>query len=155
MILDGTDVSARIRAPEVGRCASQVSAHPPVRDALLEHQRATRRPPGLVADGRDMGTVVFPDACLKLYLTAAVETRARRRQRQLKEMGISARIDMLIEEIKERDLRDTRRGASPLQQAPDAVLIDTTACSIEAVEAKARASLPGTLTPTSEKGTLT
>ena len=155
VILNGTDVSTRIRELGVGHCASQISAHPTVRDTLLERQRATRLPPGLVADGRDMGTVVFPDASLKVYLTASAETRAQRRLRQLEEMGISAKIDTLIEEIKERDLRDTQRGASPLYQAPDAILIDATECSIEEVEAKARACLPGTLTPLTPKGTLT
>lgn len=153
VFLDGIEVTARIREPEVGRCASRVSAHPQVRDALLDHQRATRREPGLVADGRDMGTVVFPDACLKIHLTASLEVRARRRQQQLEEMGINARLNVLIDELNQRDLKDMRRGTSPLIQAPDACLIDTSESSIEEVHAKARACLPGRLT-SSDKGTL-
>ena len=152
VFLDGADVSARIRETEVGRCASQISAYPEVRDALLNHQRAARRMPGLVADGRDMGTVVFPDACLKIYLTASLEERARRRQLQLEEMGINARLNGLIDELSQRDRQDMQRGASPLVQAPDAHLIDTSEWSIEEVKAKARACLPELSTP-SDKGT--
>ena len=152
LLLDGVDVTARIREPEVGHVASRGSVHPEVRRALLGHQRAARRMPGLVADGRDMGSVIFPDACLKIHLTASLEVRARRRQRQLEEMGINARLNALIDELNQRDLQDMRRGASPLIQAPDAILIDTTECSIEEVHAKARACLPGTLTQ-SDKGT--
>ena len=149
--IDGIDVTARLREPEVGRVASRVSVHPGVRRALLEHQRASRRAPGLVADGRDMGSVIFPDACLKIYLTASLEVRARRRQRQLEEMGINARLGTLIGELRQRDLRDAQRGVSPLIQAPDAILIDTSESSIKEVQAKARACLPGSLTP-SDKG---
>ena len=152
ILLDGTDVTTRVRAPEVGRVASRVSVHPEVRRALLDHQRAARRMPGLVADGRDMGTVVFPDACLKFHLIASLEVRARRRQHQLEEMGINARLNTLIDELNQRDLQDMRRGESPLVQAPDAFLIDTSEQSIEEVHAKARACLPGILTP-SDKGT--
>lgn len=152
ILLDGTDVTTRARAPEVGRTASRVSVHPEVRRALLDHQRAARRMPGLVADGRDMGTVVFPDACLKFHLIASLEVRARRRQRQLEEMGINARLNALIDELNQRDLQDMRRGESPLVQAPDACLIDTSEQSIQEVHAKARACLPGILTP-SDKGT--
>ena len=152
ILLDGTDVTTRVRAPEVGRVASRVSVHPEVRRALLDHQRAARRMPGLVADGRDMGTVVFPDACLKFHLIASLEVRARRRQHQLEEMGINARLNTLIDELNQRDLQDMRRGESPLVQAPDACLIDTSEQSIEEVHAKARACLPGILTP-SDKGT--
>lgn len=151
-LLDGADVTARIREPEVGHAASRISTHPEVRRALLGHQRAARRRPGLVADGRDMGSVVFPDACLKVHLTASLEERARRRQRQLEEMGINARLNALIDELNQRDLQDMRRGESPLIQAPDALLIDTSESSIEEVHAKARACLPGRLTP-SDKGT--
>lgn len=147
LLLDGIDVTARIREPEVGRCSSRASAHPEVREALLDHQRAARREPGLVADGRDMGSVVFPDAGLKIHLTASLEVRARRRQQQLEEMGINARLNTLIEELSQRDLQDMRRGVSPLVQAPDACLIDTSESSIEEVHAKARACLPGRLTP--------
>ena len=152
ILLDGTDVTTRVRAPEVGRVASRVSVHPEVRRALLDHQRAARRMPGLAADGRDMGTVVFPDACLKFHLIASLEVRARRRQHQLEEMGINARLNTLIDELNQRDLQDMRRGESPLVQAPDAFLIDTSEQSIEEVHAKARACLPGILTP-SDKGT--
>ena len=152
LLLDGTDVTARIREPEVGHVSSRVSVHPEVRRALLDHQRAARRMPGLVADGRDMGSVIFPDACLKIHLIASLEERARRRQRQLEEMGINARLNTLIDELNQRDLQDMRRGASPLIQAPDAVLIDTSEYSIEEVHAKARACLPGILTQ-SDKGT--
>ena len=152
ILLDGADVTTHVRAPEVGRAASRVSVHPEVRRALLDHQRAARRTPGLVADGRDMGTVVFPDACLKFHLIASLEVRARRRQRQLEEMGINARLNTLIDELNQRDLQDMRRGESPLVQAPDACLIDTSEQSIEEVHAKARACLPGILTP-SDKGT--
>ncbi len=152
ILLDGLDVTTRIRETEAGRFASQVSAHPEVRRALLAQQRSARRRPGLVADGRDMGSVVFPDACLKLHLTASLEVRARRRQRQLEEMGINARLNTLIEELSQRDLQDMRRGESPLVQAPDACLIDTSEHSIEEVHATARASLPGILT-SSDKGT--
>ena len=152
VLLDEADVTTRIRAPEVGRVASRVSTHPEVRRALLGHQRATRRRPGLVAEGRDMGTVVFPDAKLKLHLTASLEVRAYRRQRQLEEMGINARLNTLIDELDQRDLQDMRRGESPLVQAADAYLIDTSERSIEEVHAKARACLPGILTPP-DKGT--
>ena len=152
VFLDGADVTARIREPEAGRNASRVSVYPEVRQALLEHQRAARRMPGLVADGRDMGTVVFPDASLKIYLTASLEVRARRRQQQLGKMGINAKLKRLIDELGQRDLQDMRRNASPLFQAPDACLIDTSERSISEVYAKARARLPDTLTQQS-KGT--
>ena len=151
--LGGVEVSARIRETAVGRAASQVSKHPPVRAALLDLQRAARRAPGLVADGRDMGSVVFPDAAVKLHLTASVEVRARRRQAQLKEMGISATLDTLIEELNQRDLQDTQRGVSPLIQAPDACLIDSSELSVAQVNAKARACLPGRFTRFNHKGT--
>ena len=152
IFLNGADVTARIREPEIGHVASRVSAHPEVRRALLDHQRAARRLPGLVADGRDIGTVIFPDACLKIHLTASLEVRARRRQQQLEEMGINARLSTLIDELNQRDLQDMRRGLSPLIQAPDAYLIDTSKQSIEEVHAKARACLPGILTQL-DKGT--
>ncbi len=146
LLLDGVDVTSRVREPEVGRAASRAASHPQVREALLERQRAARRPPGLVADGRDMGSAVFPDARPKFHLTAALEIRARRRRRQLEEMGINAKIGALIKELSQRDIQDARRGASPLVQAPDAILIDTGESTIQEVHAKARACLPGTLT---------
>ena len=112
--------------------ASAVAIHPAVRTALLTRQRAFRQAPGLVADGRDMGTVVFPDAALKVFLTASAEERARRRHKQLIEKGISATIEGLLRDIRERDVRDATRAAAPLKAAPDAVMLDTTNLSIAA-----------------------
>ena len=129
--LDGADVTDAIRAEAVSAAASRVAALQPVRDALLERQRAFREAPGLVADGRDMGTVVFPDARLKIFLNADAEERARRRHKQLIEKGMSASMDDLLREIRERDARDMQRAAAPLQKAPDAIELDTTGLSIE------------------------
>ena len=134
--LDAGDVTDAIRAEDVGAAASRVAALQPVRDALLERQRAFRQPPGLVADGRDMGTVVFPDAELKIFLTADAVERARRRYNQLIDKGMSASMDALLQDIRARDARDTQRAAAPLLKAPDAVELDTTALSIEASVAK-------------------
>ena len=145
--LAGTDVTTRLRDADVSQAASRISAHPEVRQALLQRQHAERQPPGLVAEGRDMGTVVFPDALLKAYLTAELEERARRRQRQLKELGINANLNRLIEELERRDRQDAQRGVSPLIQASDACLIDTTQVSIEEACAQIRARLPDPLTP--------
>src|SRR5690606_4731459 len=113
--------------------ASRVAAWPEVRAALLERQRAFARPPGLVADGRDMGTVVFPEADLKIFLTASAEERARRRYKQLKDKGLDVSLPALSREIAERDLRDSTRAVSPLKPAPDAQVIDSTGLSIEQV----------------------
>ena len=121
---------AAIRTEEVSRAASQCAVFPVVRDALLERQRRFRNPPGLVADGRDMATVVFPDARLKVYLTASVEERAARRYKQLIEKGIPASIDSLLRDLKERDARDSGRAEAPLAVAPDALVIDTTGMRI-------------------------
>jgi cytidylate kinase len=132
IVLEGIDVADAIRSEAAGSAASQVAVLPRVRAALLGRQRAFRRPPGLVADGRDMGTVVFPDAALKIFLTASAEERARRRYKQLNEKGISANIDLLWREIELRDQRDTDRAAAPLRPALDAVLLDTSALSIQA-----------------------
>ncbi|HVN36138.1 MAG TPA: (d)CMP kinase [Casimicrobiaceae bacterium] len=129
--LEGVDVGEAIRDEGVSAAASQVAVHPAVRAALLARQHAFRRPPGLVADGRDMGTVVFPDACLKVFVTASVEERARRRHKQLIEKGISSTIDSLLLDIRERDARDASRPLAPLVPAADAVVLDTTAMSIE------------------------
>ncbi len=129
--LDGAKVGDALRSEEAGAAASKVAALPLVRAALLERQRAFRRAPGLVADGRDMGSVVFPDAALKIFLTASAEARAERRYKQLKEKGMSANIAALLQDIRARDERDSQRSASPLQQAPDASLLDTTALNIE------------------------
>jgi len=130
--LEGRDVTDLIRGEAASRMASAVAVHPGVRAALLTRQRAFRQPPGLVADGRDMGTVVFPDAVLKVFLTASAEERARRRHKQLIEKGISITIDSLLRDIRERDARDATRAVAPLAAAPDAVLLDTTDLSIAA-----------------------
>jgi cytidylate kinase len=130
--LDGVDVTAAIRSPALSAAASQVAVFPEVRRALLARQRAFRRPPGLVADGRDMGTVVFPDALLKVYVTASAEERARRRYKQLIEKGNPVTIAGLLREIRERDARDSARAAAPLRTATDAIVLDTTGMSIDA-----------------------
>jgi cytidylate kinase len=130
--LDGVDVTAAIRTEAVSAAASRVAMLGPVRGALLSRQRAFRRPPGLVADGRDMGTVVFPDASLKVYITASAEERARRRYKQLIEKGNPVTIESLLRDIQERDQRDRSRAAAPLRAAADAVILDTTGLSIDA-----------------------
>jgi len=132
VLLDRRDVTEAIRGEAVSAAASRVAVHAGVRGALLERQRAFRRPPGLVADGRDMGTVVFPDALLKVFVTASPEERARRRHKQLIEKGISSTIDGLLRDIRERDARDAGRAAAPLRPAEDAVILDTTDMAIEA-----------------------
>ena len=129
--LDGADVSAEIRAEAIGNRASVIAAHPSVRAALVARQRAFRKSPGLVADGRDMGTVIFPDAVLKVFLTASVEARASRRHKQLIQKGFSASMDDLLRDLRERDARDANRAAAPLKPAADAKLLDTSALSIE------------------------
>jgi cytidylate kinase len=131
--LRGRDVTQAIRTERAGSDASQVAALPMVRRALLERQRRFARPPGLVADGRDMGSVVFPDAAVKIFLTASAEERARRRHKQLKEQGITANLAALSLEIAERDRRDATRAASPLVQSADAIAIDTSALAVDAV----------------------
>lgn len=134
--LDGEDVSRAIRTEEVSRLASQVAVHAPLRAALLELQRSFRRPPGLVADGRDMGTVVFPDALLKVYLTASVSARAERRHKQLMEKGFAASIDALLQDLRARDERDSMRAEAPLRPAQDALLLDSSGLGIgEVVDA--------------------
>ena len=153
--LAGRDAGRRLRAPEVGAAASRLAAYPGVRQALLARQRACRRPPGLVADGRDMGSVVFPDACLKVFLTAALEERARRRQRQLKEAGINATLGGLVEDLQRRDRRDTQRGTAPLLQSADAVVIDTTERSADDVQARLRQLLAARLRPPDSPSTPT
>jgi len=131
--LAGEDVGAAIRATEVGAMASRIASHGPLRAALLARQRALRRAPGLVADGRDMGTVVFPDAVLKIFLTAAVEVRAERRYKQLIEKGFSATLADLLHDLRERDARDAGRAAAPLVAAEDAVLVDSSERSLAQV----------------------
>lgn len=136
VLLEGKDISAQIRTEESGNIASKVAAIPEVRVALFERQQSFRQSPGLVADGRDMGTVIFPDADLKIFLTASPEVRARRRYKQLKEKGNDANLAHLLEEIAERDRRDSQRQVAPLKPAEDAVIIDTSDLSIEQVIAK-------------------
>lgn len=139
VMLDGQDVTDEIRTELMSQGASQVAPFPRVRARLLARQQAFARPPGLVAEGRDMGSVVFPDADLKIYLTASVEARAERRHKQLIDKGIPVNIQGLLLDLRERDARDASRAAAPLVQSPDAQLLDTTAISVEAaVEAVLR-----------------
>ena len=131
--LGGRDVTTEIRSEEAGQGASRVAAWPAVRQALLARQRAFAIPPGLVADGRDMGTVVFPGAELKIFLTATPQERALRRHKQLKDKGSDVSLPALSREIAERDLRDQTREVAPLKAAPDACVIDSTGLSVEQV----------------------
>ncbi len=131
--LDGEDLTEAIRAESVGRAASSVAAHAPVRDALLQSQRAFRRWPGLVADGRDMGTAAFVDAVLKVFVTASPEVRAQRRLKQLMEKGYSANLDDLLQDLRERDERDRNRAVAPLKAADDAYQLDTSSLSVDEV----------------------
>lgn len=133
VIVGATDVSRAIRDEAVSVAASQVAALPPLRTALLETQHGFRRPPGLVADGRDMGTVVFADAPLKIFLDASAEERARRRYKQLKDKDLGVSLRALLESIRERDERDRSRAVSPLKPASDAVVIDSSSLSIDEV----------------------
>ena len=130
ILLKGEDVADAIRAEVCSNGASKVAAYPQVRASLLDRQRAFRQMPGLVADGRDMGSVVFPDAALKIFLTADAETRAQRRYKQLMEKGIDANISTLLQDIRDRDARDINRSVAPLQQGADAILLDTTSLNI-------------------------
>ena len=133
--LDGMDVTQEVRTEAVSADASRVAAVPGVRTALLERQHGFRRPPGLVADGRDMGSVVFPDAPLKVFLTADVGARAERRYKQLMEKGMYAKMQDVVEELRRRDTRDSSRGVAPLKHYPDAIFLDTTGLSVaQAVE---------------------
>ncbi|MBJ2255603.1 (d)CMP kinase [Pseudomonas psychrophila] len=133
IILEGDEVTHAIRSEAVAAGASKVAALPAVRDALLQRQRAFQEFPGLVADGRDMGTVVFPDAPLKVFLTASAEERARRRYLQLKAKGDDVSLSGLLDEIRARDERDTQRAIAPLKPAADAIQLDSTELSIEQV----------------------
>lgn len=133
--LDGRDVGDALRAEAVSAAASRVAVHPRVREALLARQRAFRRPPGLVADGRDMGTVVFPQAGVKVFVTASADERAARRQGQLRQLGIDVNIQSLLRDIRERDARDAGRAAAPLKPAVDAAVLDTTNMTIDAAVA--------------------
>ena len=133
VFLNNHDVTNTIRSETAGNDASRVAALPRVREALLQWQRDHATPDGLIADGRDMGTVVFPDAPLKIFLTASPEERANRRYKQLKEKGLPANLAALTADIEERDARDRLRAASPLAPAADAVLVDSTSMTIDAV----------------------
>ena len=134
--LDGIDVTDAIREERIGNLASTIAAFPKVRAALLDRQRAFQQAPGLVADGRDMGTVVFPRAALKIFLVADVAARAARRHKQLIEKGIPAKLPVLLRELQERDARDASRNASPLSKAADAVTIDSSDLDLDAVVAQ-------------------
>jgi CMP/dCMP kinase len=133
VLLDGRDVSSEIRSEEAGSGASIVAALPAVRAALVERQRAFRQLPGLVADGRDMGTAIFPDAGLKIFLTANLAERARRRHKQLSDKGIDVSLAALLRDMAERDERDSARSAAPLRPAPDALLLDSTGLTVDEV----------------------
>jgi cytidylate kinase len=135
IVLEGANASAAIRGEAVSEAASRVATLPAVRLALLSRQRAFRREPGLVAEGRDMGTVVFPDAALKVYVTASPEERARRRYNQLIEKGNSVTLDSLLLDIRERDARDSTRATAPLKPAPGALILDTTDSTVDAATA--------------------
>jgi len=133
ILIEDQDVSSQIRHETVGNRASEIAPMRAVRQALLTRQRAFRQPPGLVADGRDMGTVVFPDAALKIFLTASPEVRARRRYKQLIEKGIAANLGALSRDLAERDKRDATRAVAPLVPAPDSQVLDSSGLSVEAV----------------------
>jgi cytidylate kinase len=133
VLLEGREVTAEVRSEKGGQGASRVAAWPAVRAALVERQRAFARAPGLVADGRDMGTVIFPTAELKVFLTASAEERAQRRYKQLKDKGSDVSLPGLSREIAERDKRDSTRAVAPLKPAPDAAVIDSTGLTIEEV----------------------
>ena len=142
VMVNGTDATDELRLETTGALASAIAAIPEVRAALKERQRAFRELPGLVADGRDMGTVIFPDAPYKVFLTASAEERAERRHKQLKDKGVSVNFDDLLREIMARDARDAQRTVAPLKPADDAVLIDTTGIGIDDVVARVMDLLP-------------
>ena len=133
IFLEGQEVTRAIRAEDVGEAASQVAALVPVRQALLNRQRDFAQPPGLIADGRDMGTVVFPEAVLKIYLDASAEERAQRRYKQLIDKGVGASLGDILQDLRARDDRDTNRTASPLKPAEDAIRLDSTSMTIDEV----------------------
>jgi len=142
VLVNGVDATDELRLETTGALASAIAAIPEVRAALKERQRAFRELPGLVADGRDMGTVIFPDASYKVFLTASAEERAQRRHKQLKDKGVSVNFDDLLREIMARDARDAQRTVAPLKPADDAVLIDTTGIGIDDVVARVMDLLP-------------
>ena len=141
VLLNGVPVSDQLRTETVGNAASQVAAHPAVREALVTLQRGFARAPGLIADGRDMGTVIFPDAPLKVFLTASAEVRAERRYNQLRNKGLGVSLRDLLETIKERDERDKTRAVAPLVPAGDALVLDSTALSSSQVVALVAAEI--------------
>lgn len=143
VIVNGVDATDELRTETAGAAASAIAAIPEVRAALKDRQRAFRRLPGLVADGRDMGTVIFPDAAFKVFLTASADERAERRYKQLKDKGVSVTLDGLLREILARDARDANRAVAPLRPAEDAVRIDTTGLGIDLVVERVLALLPG------------
>lgn len=133
VFLENCDITDELRHERTGNAASQVAAIPEVRTALLDRQRGFAEPPGLVADGRDIGTVIFPDAALKIFLTATAEERARRRYKQLKEKGLDVSLAALSQEVAERDARDAGRKVAPLAAAPDAIRLDSTGIDAEEI----------------------
>ena len=137
IFLDGENVSDQIRTELMGKGASQVAAHPQVRSALTKLQHTFRKAPGLVADGRDMATVIFPDAITKIFLTASAEVRAERRYQQLVKKGVAADYAAILKDLQDRDARDSTRAVAPLKQAPDAELLDTSHLNIEEAVSKA------------------
>lgn len=142
VLVNGVDATTELRTETAGAAASAIAAIPEVREALKERQRAFRREPGLVADGRDMGTVIFPGAPYKVFLTASAEERAQRRYKQLSDKGVSVTLAGLLREILARDARDANRAVAPLRPAEDAVHIDTTGLAIETVVERVLALLP-------------
>ena len=133
ILLDGNDVTTAIRQEEIGIAASKVATQPAVRSALLARQQAFSELPGLIADGRDMGTVVFPNAPVKIFLTASAEERAKRRFLQLQEQGVNVSLDRLLEDIVRRDEQDTNRAVAPMRPADDAIILDSTKLNIQEV----------------------
>ena len=142
VLVNGVDATTELRTETAGAAASAIAAIPEVREALKERQRGFRRPPGLVADGRDMGTAIFPDAPYKVFLTASADERAQRRYKQLSDKGVSVTLAGLLREILARDARDANRAVAPLRPATDAVHIDTTGLGIETVVERVLALLP-------------
>lgn len=145
VLVDGVDATEELRTETAGAAASAIAAIPGVRAVLIERQRAFRQPPGLVADGRDMGTVIFPDAGYKVFLTASAGERAGRRHKQLSEKGVEVTLDSLLREILARDARDAQRPVAPLKPADDAVTVDSTGVPIDAVVERVLSLLPDSL----------
>ena len=147
VVVNGKDATRALRTETAGAAASAIAAHPQVRAALVDLQLRFRRAPGLVADGRDMGTVIFPDAPYKVFLTASAAERAKRRYKQLKDKGVSVNLDSLLHEIAARDERDAGRAVAPLRPADDAVIVDSTGMPITQVIETVLAVLPASLQP--------